>query len=127
MFFHRKETIIPVDVAKPVRPDVRRAGSCRDRLVHGAPRLAGVQPVPAGAQQQRRPGVRGRECRAPPRQPRVQGLLGRDAIGHAALLAPLAQDPQQPAPAVDVVDVEADEFAHPDAAGVEQFDDDGVA
>ena len=53
--------------------------------------------------------------------------LGRDAVGDAALLAALAEDPQQPAAAVDVVDVEADELADPDAAGVEQLEHDRVA
>ena len=102
-------------------------GAAATARVHGAAGLAGVQPVPPRPQQQRRTGVRRRQRGAAPGQPGVERLLGRHAVGHAALLAALAEHPQQPAPAVDVVDVEADELADPDAAGVEQLEDDGVA
>ena len=64
-------------------------------------------------------------------RPRVSqassGPLGRDPVGNAPLLPSLAQDAEQAAAAVHVVDVEADQLADPDAAGVQQLEHHRVA
>ena len=95
--------------------------------MHDASRLASVQTVPSGAQQQGGARVRRDQRGAAPGQPGVERLLGRDAVGDAALLAALAEHAEQAAAPVDVVDVQPDQFADPDAAGVEQLEDERVA
>ena len=60
-------------------------------------------------------------------QPEVERLGGRPAERHRPLLASLAEDPDDVPLAVDVVDVEPDQLAHPDAGGVEQLEHRDVA
>jgi hypothetical protein len=64
---------------------------------------------------------------SPRRQPPVDGATGGGAVGHRALLAPLAEHPHDAALVVDVVDVEADQLAHPDPGGVEELEHRHVA
>ena len=109
-------------VAEPVGSEVRRAGNVGDPAVHQAADRALVDPPAAGTEEQRGAGSRHAQRRSSDVQPAGQGSGGRLPVGHRALLAALAEDPYHPAVAVEVVDLETHEFAHPDTGGVEQLE-----
>ena len=103
-------------------PSRRRSpGSTRSR-----PRPL-VSAAPSAPEQQGRPALRPDEPRATAGEPLGHGLTSRDAERNATLLVALADDPQDIAGQVDVVDVEPDEFTDPDAGRVEQFESSAVA
>ncbi len=113
-------------VPQAMRPHVGCAVDRGDGLMHHRAGLAHIEPPTPGAQQQRRPGLRGDQRRAPVGQPGAQRLGGRFPERGAALLVALTQYAQQPVSGVDVVDVQAAQLADPDAGRIQQLDDQPV-
>ena len=88
---------------------------------------AAAVPPAAGTEEQRRPGAGHRQRGPPGSQPGAEGALGGRAVRDGALLAALAQHPDDAALVVEVVDVEAAELADADAGRVEQLEHRDVA
>lgn len=93
---------------------------------HGAHRSR-IDALASRTQEGRRAGRSAHE-RAPALvQPRGQRALGGHTEGHRALATALAQDAKGATRAIDVVDIQTNEFAHPDPCGVERLEDGEVA
>ena len=57
----------------------------------------------------------------------VQGCLRLAADRHDPLFSPLTEDPDQSLGKIEMADVKSHRFAHPQAAGIEEFDDRPIA
>ena len=118
----------PRCAASPCGPRSGAPGTCAEPAVHDLAHGALVDAPPAGAEQQRRAAAVDREGRAPVSQPVLERLRAPGwPNGTVRSLAPLPSTRMTRRRPVDIVDVEADEFGDPDAAGVEQLDDQPIA
>ncbi len=111
---------------QPVRPHVGCAVDGGDGLMHDCAGLPDIEPTAPRAQQQRRSRLGGGQRGTPVGQPRRERLGRRLAERRGALFVALAQDAHQSMPGVDVVEVQAAQFADADAGGIEQLDDQPV-
>src|SRR5690606_37656111 len=100
-------------VSESVRTDVRRTGHLFHPPVNHLPHHPRVDASSTGTQEEGWPGAGGGQLRTTGAQPPLHSLAGGEPVRHAALLAPLAEDPDDAAVPVDVVDVEADQLPHP--------------
>ena len=114
-------------VSKTVRTDVRRVRNQRDPGMHHSTNSTLVEAPAPGAKEEGRPAVGGRQRRSASHVPPFDSLHSRDAEGNGPLLVALAEHPDDVAGVVNVVNVEADQFANPDARGVQKLEDRVVA
>lgn len=94
-------------VAQAVRAQVGRSGDGRDDLVHHGAGLALVEAAAALAEQQCPAGMFVDQGRAARAEPGVQRGVGGAAEGYRSFLVALAEDTDECALPIDVVDVEA--------------------
>src|SRR6266851_178168 len=114
-------------VPQAVRAGIRHRSGGRDPGMNHAPGRPWVKATASCSQEQRGtgriPGQKGPAGSAPS----ADRALSRNADRHDALLAALSEHPDGPAALVDVIDVQAAQFADPDAGCVEEFHDRRVA
>ncbi|BDZ58645.1 hypothetical protein GCM10025872_23020 [Barrientosiimonas endolithica] len=114
-------------VPQPVGSEVGRVGHVGEQLVHDLAHLPRVDPAAAPAEEDRGLALPRHELGTSAHQPGLDRLGGGHAERDGALLVALAGDAHRALVAIEVVDVEADELADPDAAGVEQLEHRAVA
>src|SRR5690242_10740699 len=114
-------------VAEAVRADGRSALDATDELGHDGAHLARIDAPPATPEEEGRLGGVAGEQRAAVPQVLVEPLSCGNAKGDDALPVALAAHADDASAVVERVEVEADEFADPDARRVEQLDGREVA
>ena len=114
-------------VPQPVGSDVGRPGHLGDATVDERPHGSLVDPATPGTDEEGGPGAVGHEAGTAGREPAVDRPRGWVAERHAALLAALAEHPDEVALPVDVAEVEGDELTDADARRVEQLEHGRVA
>src|SRR5690606_9574348 len=80
-------------VAQSVGAEVRRVLDVLEHAVHHLPDLALIDPTSASTEEEGRAAAGAGQLWPPDAQPLLEGLSGGQAVGHPALLVPLADDP----------------------------------
>jgi hypothetical protein len=108
-------------VSKTVRADVWSVRNQRDPGMHHSANGTLVEATATRAQEEGRPAVSGDQRRSASYLPPFDSLDSRDTEGDGSLLIALAEHPDDMAGLVDVVNVEANQFADPDTRGVQKL------
>jgi hypothetical protein len=114
-------------VTQPVRAEVGSVRDVPEQLVHHRPDLALVGPTSTAPEEQGGSAPGADQAGPTAIQPFAHSCPSGHSEGHTALLVALADDPQDVAGEVDVIDVEPDELTDADAGGVEKFQCGAVA
>ena len=110
-------------VSQTVRADIGRTGHTTDGVVHDTACGTWVDAPSASSEEHRIGAATARHRRSAAPKPGAKRLVGRHAVGHGALLATLAEHPQEASAVVDAVEVQAAQLGHPHAGRIQQLDD----
>jgi hypothetical protein len=108
-------------VPQTVRPHVRGVRHLLQEPVHCAANLAGVDPAPSPAQEERRTAVARDHLTSTELKPSLKRCGRWYAERDRPLLGSLAHDPNEVGTKVDVVDVQAHQLTDPDSTGIQQL------